>query len=58
MEKATFRPGEIILLDGLYGCTHQDCAHQEWGTSGRRFTRLRCGHDEYKLIRRRLDVWL
>jgi hypothetical protein len=51
-----FRSGEIIMLDGLYGCSSDTCNHQVWGISGRRFPRLACGHEvEYRLIRRRVD---
>lgn len=52
----TFRVGALIILDGLYGCSHADCSHTVWGTSGRRFLRLPCGHEAaYRLIRRRMD---
>jgi hypothetical protein len=60
MEKTIFKPGEVILLDGLYGCTHEACPHTHWGVSGRQFpTRIPCGHEaEFRLIRRRLDTFL
>lgn len=58
MERINFKPGDVILLDGLYGCSSDECIHQQWGVSGRRFGRLACGHDaEYRLIRRRVDNW-
>ena len=57
MDKVTFRPGDIILMDGLYGCSSGECEQQVWGTSGRRFLRMTCGHEEWRLIRRRIDNW-
>ena len=57
MERVSFKPGDMILLDGLYGCAQGECVHRQWGISGRRFGRLPCGHDsEYRLIRRRVDL--
>jgi hypothetical protein len=57
MEKVSFRPGDLIMLDGLYGCSDESCGLRAWGTSGRRFIRLACGHQEWTLIRRRMDNW-
>lgn len=58
MDRVIFKPGEVILLDGLYGCSHDACELKHWGTAGRRFPRLTCGHEaDYKLIRRRVDHW-
>lgn len=58
MDRVTFKPGDVIMLDGVYGCSAGECEHQQWGISGRRFPRLACGHDaEYLLIRRRMDNW-
>jgi hypothetical protein len=49
-----FRAGDVILLDGLYGC--DACDVTAWGVPGRRFPRPGCGHQgEWKLIRRRVD---
>jgi hypothetical protein len=57
MERINFSHGDIIMLDGLYGCSHEDCGHQQWGISGRRFPKLSCGHQtDWKLLRRRIDV--
>ena len=57
MEKR-FRVGDIILFDGLYGCTEGACTSEQWGTSGRRLAPPACGHHgEWKLIRRRVDRW-
>ena len=58
MEKVNFQPGDIIMMDGLYGCSSETCGFQAWGISGRRFARPACGHEtEWKLIRRRVDNW-
>ncbi len=60
MEKMIFKPGDVIMLDGLYGCAHEECAHTQWGISGRVFpNRVPCGHDAtFRLIRRRMDTLL
>ncbi len=50
-----FRVGEVILLDGLYSCDSCELA-TAWGVPGRRFPKPECGHPEWKLIRRRVDV--
>lgn len=56
MEKVLFRAGDIILFDGLYGCTDDTCPHSHWGVAGRRLPALGCGHEkEWRLIRRRMD---
>jgi hypothetical protein len=51
-----FRAGDVILLDGLYGCGAEECSVQAWGVPGRRFGRPDCGHEDWRLIRRRLDA--
>jgi hypothetical protein len=56
MERVTFRPGDIILLDGLYGCSAEECEHHVWGVSGRRLPELACGHGaEWRHVRPRPD---
>ena len=51
-----FRTGDVILLDGLYGCGSDACKVQSWGVPGRRFTKPNCGHEEWRLLRRRVDT--
>ena len=58
MERVQFRAGDIIMLDGLYRCSSEECNLQAWGTSGRRFPRLTCGHESWFLVRRRVDMFL
>jgi hypothetical protein len=51
-----FRTGDVILLDGLYACGSEKCETQAWGVPGRRFQRPNCGHEEWRLVRRRVDA--
>ena len=58
MGRDFYRSGEIIFLDGLYGCGAAPCAETTWGTAGRRLPPLPCGHGaDWRLLRRRVDRW-
>jgi hypothetical protein len=53
---AKFRAGDVILLDGLYECAAESCEVKAWGIPGRRFQPPGCGHEEWRLVRRRIDA--